>query len=196
MCDVIAGYEAAAPKLRKAYDAVCSRTLLAPVQDLLPASPARVLDVGAGSGRDAVWFAQQGYLVHAVDPVPALSCQNRGHPCVTWIEDRLPHLNAVTGSFDCIMVLGVWQHLSETQRQASLPRLYALLAPRGIVVLSLRHGSGHPDRPVFDIDLDHLKSQADHHGFECAHEQGTASAQSKNRSAGVRWTWIVLKRRD
>lgn len=196
MCDVIAGYEAAAPKLREAYDAVCSRTLLAPVQHLLPASPARILDVGAGSGRDAVWFAQQGYLVHAVDPVPALSRQNREHPCVTWIEDRLPHLNAVTGPFDCIMVLGVWQHLSETRRQASLPRLHALLAPRGIVVLSLRHGSGHPDRPVFDIDSEQLKSQADLQGFECVHEQGTTSVQPKNHAAGVRWTWIVLKRRD
>ena len=35
---------------------------------LLPDAPGTVLDIGAGSGRDAAWFSAQGYDVIAVEP--------------------------------------------------------------------------------------------------------------------------------
>jgi protein-L-isoaspartate O-methyltransferase len=38
----------------------------------LPAPPARVLDVGAGSGRDAAWLTSLGLEVVAVEPSVAL----------------------------------------------------------------------------------------------------------------------------
>jgi SAM-dependent methyltransferase len=34
--------------------------------------PARVLDIGCGTGDDAIWLAGQGYLVHAVDESPQM----------------------------------------------------------------------------------------------------------------------------
>jgi 2-polyprenyl-3-methyl-5-hydroxy-6-metoxy-1,4-benzoquinol methylase len=37
---------------------------------LLPAPPARVLDVGGGPGTYAVPLAEGGYQVHLVDPLP------------------------------------------------------------------------------------------------------------------------------
>lgn len=37
---------------------------------LLPRVPARVLDVGGGTGIHARWLADDGYDVHLVDPVP------------------------------------------------------------------------------------------------------------------------------
>ena len=37
-----------------------------------PAADALVLDIGAGSGRDARWLAQQGCEVFAVEPAKAL----------------------------------------------------------------------------------------------------------------------------
>src|SRR5689334_11767437 len=37
---------------------------------LLPAPPARVVDVGGGSGVHAEWLAADGYAVELVDPVP------------------------------------------------------------------------------------------------------------------------------
>jgi hypothetical protein len=40
--------------------------------DLIPATPGAVLDVGAGSGRDARWFAARGWDVVAVEPSAAL----------------------------------------------------------------------------------------------------------------------------
>jgi ubiquinone/menaquinone biosynthesis C-methylase UbiE len=40
------------------------------LQRLLPAPPARVLDVGGGPGTYAAPLARLGYQVHVVDPVP------------------------------------------------------------------------------------------------------------------------------
>ena len=40
----------------------------------LPAPPARVLDVGGGTGVHAAWLSGLGYQVHLIDPVP-LHCE-------------------------------------------------------------------------------------------------------------------------
>jgi len=36
----------------------------------LPPPPARILDVGGGTGIHARWLAAAGYTVHLIDPVP------------------------------------------------------------------------------------------------------------------------------
>jgi 2-polyprenyl-3-methyl-5-hydroxy-6-metoxy-1,4-benzoquinol methylase len=40
------------------------------LERFLPAPPARVLDVGGGSGVYASWLSSRGYQVHLIDPVP------------------------------------------------------------------------------------------------------------------------------
>ena len=48
---------------------------------LLPAVPALVLDVGAGTGRDTAWFADLGHDVVAVEPAAAMRAEaTRLHP--------------------------------------------------------------------------------------------------------------------
>jgi SAM-dependent methyltransferase len=56
--------------------------------DLIPQTPGTVLDVGAGSGRDAAWFALQGHDVVAVEPSNSMRAEaQRLHvdPRVQWI---------------------------------------------------------------------------------------------------------------
>lgn len=55
------------PGGRPSLEFVRSMELL---ERLLPAPPARVLDVGGGPGPYAVPLAQRGYRVHVVDPMP------------------------------------------------------------------------------------------------------------------------------
>ncbi|WP_262422834.1 class I SAM-dependent methyltransferase [Brevundimonas denitrificans] len=71
--------------------------LLAPVMTVLPTTAGRMLDVGAGTGYVAGWFAEQGHEATAVEPVEALRQAGerlRGDR-VRWLDDRLPHLNVV-----------------------------------------------------------------------------------------------------
>lgn len=96
MDDILEGYAAAAtPFLIARYDGFDPRQLYAPVLDLFPAAPVRVADIGAGTGRDAAWFARQGHGVLAVEPVkelrePGMALHARDG--IEWLDDRLPHL--------------------------------------------------------------------------------------------------------
>jgi ubiquinone/menaquinone biosynthesis C-methylase UbiE len=57
---VIAGYETKAAALIPRYNSMDTATLYAPIIAHLPKPPARVLDIGAGTGRDARWFSHLG----------------------------------------------------------------------------------------------------------------------------------------
>jgi len=67
-----AGYGENAEALVKQYEGISFHDVHRQVAHLLPEPPARVLDVGAGTGRDAVALAAKGYTVTAVEPTPEL----------------------------------------------------------------------------------------------------------------------------
>jgi SAM-dependent methyltransferase len=101
------------------------------LEGLLPSSPALILDVGAGTGRDAAWFVGLGYDVVAVEPAAAMRAQAaRLHPDqrIRWIDDRLPALTATHRlglTFDLILLSAVWMHLAPADR----PARFASLSP-------------------------------------------------------------------
>ncbi len=130
--DVVDGYAAAAtPELIARYEAIPTERILAPVLDLLPPPPARVLDIGAGTGRDAAWFAARGHDVVAVEPVSALreaGLRLHRSQTIDWRDDRLPQLERTTrtGPFDLVLLNGVWHHLDDPQRGAAIATLAAI----------------------------------------------------------------------
>ena len=66
--DVVAGYDVGAPALVPEYERLSFEEIHASVLALLPDCDACILDVGAGTGRDAAWFAANGHNVVAVEP--------------------------------------------------------------------------------------------------------------------------------
>lgn len=196
----IAGYNADAARIAPRFEALSCADIYAPVADHMPRSPARVLDLGAGTGRDAAWLAAQGHSVLAVEPADALRETGRrlhADPAIRWLADALPDLAATRAlgeTFDAILLSGVWQHLNEAERERSMPILATLLAPGGSLTVSLRHGPGAPDRPCHDCDPDKTLRDAETAGLAVAARREVASIQAANRAAGVYWTWLVLRR--
>src|SRR3712207_2081237 len=115
--DILDGYAAEAADLIPRFEALATDEVLAPVADLLPTRPSSILDVGAGTGRDAAWLAKRGHHVTAVEPVDALRHAGMAlHPSkrIEWVNDRLPSLNSLrprADRFNLILAVGVWQHL-------------------------------------------------------------------------------------
>jgi SAM-dependent methyltransferase len=111
-----------------------------PVLHLLPTVPSDVLDIGAGTGRDAAALAGMGHRVVAVEPTVALrdrAALLHPSPRIEWIEDYLPRLARLRRGdrFDVVMLTGVWMHLNLQQRREAMPRLASLLRPGGVLHL-------------------------------------------------------------
>ena len=193
--DVLQGYADAAPGLIPRFEAISPALLYRPVNDLLPTIPSRIADIGAGTGRDAAWLAGQGHRVLAVEPVDELRLAGMVlHEAVPiqWLDDRLPDLVQMQGSFDLLLLSAVWQHLDDRERQCAMRRLRQLTAPAGLVIISLRHGSGAPGRRIHVAAPEDAVRMAEAEGFVTVRQKQADSMQPGNRAAGVSWTWLAF----
>jgi len=198
MSQILAGYAASAtPELIARYDAIPVEDIYAPVLDLFPATPSRIADIGAGTGRDCAWLAGLGHNLLAVEPVDALRCAGmklHDSPAIQWLEDALPALEHVPAGtrFDLLLLCAVWQHLGEEAQGPAMRRLAALTAPGGRIIMSLRHGPGAADRPVFPVRPDRTIDDARASGLQLLRRRRSESVQAENRAAGVYWTWLAF----
>jgi SAM-dependent methyltransferase len=67
MSDAVNWYDDRAGELAQRYEAVAAEKVHAWVVASLPISPALILDVGAGSGRDAAWLISRGFTIRRLD---------------------------------------------------------------------------------------------------------------------------------
>jgi len=151
------GYGEEAPNLIDSYEQPAFDVVHADVLHLLPPAPAPVLDIGAGTGRDAAALAARGHQVVAVEPTAGLREPGKAlhrSPRIEWIEDSLPDLTRLAdrpAAFDAIMMTAVWMHLDADQRRRGMPAVARLLADGGVLILTLRHGPVPPGRRMFDV---------------------------------------------
>ena len=192
---MIAAYEGEAGRaLADRYEAVSASDLHGPVADLLPAAPARVLDVGAGSGRDASWLAEMGHSVLAVEPSATFRAEGaRRHPdpAISWIEDQLPDLGRVSGPFDVVLLSAVWQHVRPEDRSAAFARLTGLLAPGGLLLISLRLGPPDLARDMHPVSVEEIRELAT--GTGLIRLRASPLPDRTGRSA-ISWVTTALRR--
>lgn len=194
------GYANEAEKLLVEYEERTFESVHAGILDLLPPPFADVLDVGAGTGRDAAGFAKQGYHVTAVEPVAEMregAIARHPEPNITWIDDGLPDLATVTGAdrrFDLIMLTAVFMHLDAPDRDRSLETLAGLLRPGGRMAFLVRHGPVPPGRVMYEIDSDALIAEASSLGLKAVFRQDRLSP--RDTKPGVTWSRLVFEKGD
>ncbi|GAB2888732.1 hypothetical protein GCM10027074_66310 [Streptomyces deserti] len=113
---------------------------------LLPAPPARVLDVGGGSGVHAQWLASDGHRVQLVDPVPLHLEQAARLPGVEVRAGDARALPAADAAHDVVLLLGPLYHLPErADRIRALTEARRAVRPGGLVVAATinRHAALH-----------------------------------------------------
>ena len=188
------GYDAQAPELVARYESFSFEDAHAGILDLVPPAPCRVLDIGAGSGRDAAWFAARGDAVTAVEPTRGM--RERGQalhasPRIEWIDDGLPELRRVRGrTFDLVWISAVWFHLTDTERAEAMPVVAALLGDGGSLMISLRHAPAAPGRRMFEVDAEEPIAQAAAAGLTCVRNSRIESPLEP----GKRWDRLWFRR--
>ena len=109
-------------------------------------------DVCAGSGRDSSALAGQGWDVVAVEPAAGfreLGQDSARNQSIHWLDVQLPDLGKIrklSYRFDLILVSAVWMHIPPTDRERAFRIQTELLAPGGMLVITLRHGPGDGER--------------------------------------------------
>ena len=166
------GYGETVDERVKQYESLAFADVHRHMAQLFPTQPSRVIDIGAGTGRDAAGFAERGHTVTAVEPTPELLAQARRlhpHPAITWIDDSLPELERVHARgerYDLVMLTAVWMHLDGPQRERAMARVAPLVQPGGLMALSLRHGPVPAGRRMFEVTAAETRELAARHGLE------------------------------
>ena len=106
-----------------------------------PVAPYRVLDIGCGEGKDAVFLARNGYQVEAFDIAEAglkkgekLAAQCKTH--VNFFHADVLDFEP-THPYDIVFCSGVLHYLPPEKRAPVLERLKACTAPNGLHVLNV-----------------------------------------------------------
>jgi SAM-dependent methyltransferase len=119
--------------------------LVTEVSDL---SPGVALDVGCGEGADAIWLAEQGWQVTAVDvssvalergAVHALEVGADVAKRITWLHADLTEWIPAAASYD--LVSAQFLHLPKDQREVLHRQLAESVAPGGILLIVGHHPS-------------------------------------------------------
>lgn len=177
--------------------------LLPTAQGLASGGVLHALDVGAGSGRDARFLAAKGFHVIAVEPADALrelaielTAQSHNAHAIQFLADELPALPQVQARhqpFEIVLLSAVWMHLTHEQRAAALPTLCKLLAPQGLLVLTLRHGSFSDGREAYPVSTAEIEALISQQQLPLAPVLMTELVKDALGRGDVAWQTVVLQ---
>jgi 2-polyprenyl-3-methyl-5-hydroxy-6-metoxy-1,4-benzoquinol methylase len=195
---IIEGYAEDASLLIQSFEAISSAALLSHVVRFIPKTPCNIIEIGAGTGRDAAWLASKGHTVTAVEPVFEFREAGKSlhtSSSISWLNDSLPllnHVNKQNEQYELALLISVWQHVPDKEKLTSLTRLRSLLTKGGQLIISIRNGAGSTKRQCFPTTATETIMLAQQCGFELVMSKNVSSAQKQNIAAKVTWTWLVF----
>jgi SAM-dependent methyltransferase len=111
-------------------------------------SPGSALDVGCGEGADAIWLAERGWRVTAVDVSTVALERGAAHAHdvsaevaqrITWLREDLVEWVPSAASYD--LVSAQFMHVPKVQREVLHGRLAGSVAPGGTLLVVGHHPS-------------------------------------------------------
>jgi SAM-dependent methyltransferase len=171
-------------------------------------SPGTALDAGCGEGADALWLAERGWRVTAVDFSAVALDRGAAAARPRGLDDRIAWVHAdldawtPPGRFD--LVTAHYLHSHGSDRPALFDRLAAAVAPGGTLLVVghlLGEGAGHDHAARDDVAQDHTDpdhadhGEADHHH---AHDLDLMYTAEEVAAAldPAEWRDVVTETRD
>src|SRR6185312_15171300 len=125
--------------------------------------PGDAVDLAAGEGRHALWLAELGWRVTAVDFSGVGLARGRERPGgerITWVTADVTTWSAPPASVDLVLV--AYLHLAEEDTVDVLTRAVGWLRPGGRLlvlghdVANIEHGVGGPQEPAILHSVERL----------------------------------------
>lgn len=145
------------------------------VEEITDLVPGRALDIAAGEGRNAIWLAQEGWRVTALDFSPVgVDKGRRGAVAagveVVWILADATTWEPPPQAFDLVLV--AYLQLPRAALRAALGRAAAAVAPGGTLLVighdrdNLERGHGGPPDPEVLLDADTVADDLEAAGLQ------------------------------
>ncbi|MBI1758435.1 MAG: class I SAM-dependent methyltransferase [Actinobacteria bacterium] len=130
------------------------------VAELAELPPGRALDIAAGEGRNAIWLAEHGWDVTAVDFSGEALAKGRRraaeHPGsaalrVAWVQADVLRYEPAVAAYDLVLIC--FLHVPTAERRTVHRRAMAAVAPGGLLLVighdssNLTEGWGGPQHP-------------------------------------------------
>ena len=155
----------------------------------------KILDAGCGSGRDSLYFINQGFQVIAIDASPALASLSSkliGQPVAVLRFQDMNFEKEFDGIWSCASLL----HVPRSEMNDVLSRLTRALKPKGVLYASFKYGDGErKDNGRFFNDYNEQS-------FQCLlHEHpdlqlfsSWISGDVRPERAGEKWLNVLVRR--
>lgn len=183
--------------LASQYESVTFNEVHRHVLHLIPTDPVSVLDIGAGTGRDAAALSIRGHTVVAVEPAKDLrTIGQRVHAAhnIHWVDDTLPDLRNLCGQhkrFRLVMLTAVWMFLCEDQRRCAVSRIDEILEEGGRLGMVLRSGLAPENRGMFTVSAAETISLFAARGIRLIHQSRQADVLGRE---GVTWNNLFFEK--
>jgi SAM-dependent methyltransferase len=195
--DAVDYYDQDAQAFALRYDGVTFDSVHTDLADLLPAVGAAVLDIGAGSGRDARALAVRGLNVTAVEPAAAFRQLARNDHRIAWVDDRLPALSSLRAEdqrFAFILCSAVLMLLPRHQLAPSFAAMAQLLDAGGTLAINIRNPvPGEPAELVHAHSNEDILTAADDAGLSLVRQDTASDALGRQER---RWRTFVFSRKN
>ncbi len=179
------------------------QVLYTPFIDALPSifgREQRILDLGCGSGRDSLYFANQGFNVTAIDGsqtlIDLVTASNNSTHGIHWVCLNFSDLAAqnwnesFTGIWACASLL----HVSYVQLPSLIETLLDMLTTEGVIYASFKYGdSERIDNGRFFCDLNEERWALIKHRLHRRIEDEVWITQDKRVHRNDTWFNVLIK---